>query len=518
MLLGQRRVIRMFLANGFRASVFRQYVSVLFGLLLTVSLGAFGQTKPQSKEAAGPQPRHDQHVVIVSIDGMLPDYFIEPARIGLHLPTLTSLRLGGSFAAGMNGVYPSGDYPSHATIATGVNPQFHGVTNDSGFDSSAAVRPAPEYSFTTALKSEPIWAAAKRGDLITAAVGWPTTAGAGIDYNLPEVWSPDQDQLTGTQAAPYATPGLLQKVLAAYPSAKGDELRSRIAEFIIKNYRPNLLLVRLTELDQTHHKFGPRTPTALQTMEREDGYVNQLIQSTRDAAIYDQTTFIVLSDHGSAAVTKRFEPNVTLVRAKLITLDAAGKPVEWKAAAWPSGGSCAIVLKDPKDKETADRVTALFEKIPLRSRSPLNRVVGRLELDRLEALPQAFLMLDAAPAVYIDGEFTGSEVREAEKDYRGANGYVPTRAEMWASLIIFGAGARVGAKIEIAQMIDIAVTAAAILGVNLPDAEGIPISELIKPEFIPPPDPAKLKRERDRKKAEQQKATDQQKTEPPSPQ
>ena len=239
-------------------------------------------------------------------------------------------------------------------------------------------------------------------------------------------------------------------------------------------------------------------------MRQEDSFLARIVQSTRDAGIYDKTTFIVVSDHGSAAVAKRFEPNVALVRAKLITLDGAGKPVAWKAIAWPSGGSCAIVLHDPKDKDAADEVTALFTKIPLHSRSPLSRIVTRPQLDRMEALPEAFLMLDATPSYYIDGEFTGPETKEGDKDYRGANGYMPTKAEMWASLIVFGAAARVGAKMEIAQMIDVAPTTAAILGVDLPDAEGLPIAELIKPEFIPAPDPEKQKRERDRRKAQSQ--------------
>jgi predicted AlkP superfamily pyrophosphatase or phosphodiesterase len=494
-----------------RAAEPRKRVAVLKSvavLVMALTLSAPGTRGQAGRQASGPktqQPRIDEHVIIISIDGMMPDYYMKPATMGLKIPALSSMRLGGAYAAGMYGVYPSTEYPTHATMVTGVNPQFHGITNDSIFEGPGDFHTAPGYSFASALKSEPVWSAAQRGGLTTASVGWTSTAGAQIDYNLPEVWAPDDDPLTGKQAAPYATPGLLQEALAGNPKAQGDELRALTAAYIIKTYKPNLVLLRLVELEQTHLKFGPGSRAAMQTMEREDDYLNRVVQAARDSGIYDRTTFIVVSDHGSASVSKVFEPNVVLAKAKLMTLDASGKPTEWKAAAWPAGGSCAIVLRDPKDKATADLVSALFAKIPLRSRSPLDRIVNRLELDRIEAMPGVSLMLDGAPEYYIDGAFTGPQVRGADKSHRGESGYVPTRSAMWASLIVSGHAVRVGARIEISEMIDIAPTAAAILGVDMPDAEGLPIVELIKPEYIPPSDPQKQKRQRDRKAAEEQK-------------
>ncbi len=60
----------------------------------------------------------------------------------------------------------------------------------------------------------------------------------------------------------------------------------------------------------------------------------------------------MVSDHGFSRISKTFSPNVVLAREKLITLDSAGKATDWKAAAWPAGGSCAIVVKDADDKAT----------------------------------------------------------------------------------------------------------------------------------------------------------------------
>jgi predicted AlkP superfamily pyrophosphatase or phosphodiesterase len=225
-----------------------------------------------------------------------------------------------------------------------------------------------------------------------------------------------------------------------------------------------------------------------------DSYVGRIIEATRKAGIFDQTTFLLVSDHGFAEVNKKFEANVVLAREKLITLGPDGKPTDWKAAAWPAGGSCAIVLRDPSDKETADRVTSIFTKIAA-SKGPINRVLNQADIKRLGAIPNALLMLDAAPGFSFGEELTGPEIHDA-KDYRGTHGQLPSRAEMRSSLIVYGARARAGAKMAIARMIDIGPTAAAILGLSFEDAEGNPIAELLKPGVILPQPPKK----RDKKK------------------
>ena len=90
-------------------------------------------------------------------------------------------------------------------------------------------------------------------------------------------------------------------------------------------------------------------------------------------------------------------------------------------------------------------------------------------------------------------ELTGPEIHDA-KDYRGTHGQLPSRADMRSCLIVYGASARVGAKMALARMIDIGPTAAALLGLSFSDAEGIPIAELLKPGVIPPRDPGQKKK------------------------
>src|SRR5215813_1788455 len=85
----------------------------------------------------------------------------------------------------------------------------------------------------------------------------------------------------------------------------------------------------------------------------------------------------LIAFHGFADINKRFSPNVALAKEGLITLDATGKETAWKAAAWPAGGSCPIVLKDANDKETEAKVRAIFSKWAKQENSPIKQIVTR---------------------------------------------------------------------------------------------------------------------------------------------
>lgn len=435
---------------------------------------------------------------MISIDGLVPDYYLEPARLGLKLANLVKMKLGGAYAEGVEGVFPTVTYPSHTSMITGVRPAVHGIIQNRIFEAPTEPQTGEWYWFAEALKTETLWSMAKKAGLVTANVGWPVTVGADIDYNVPEI-SDLKGSPRGTRTAQYSTPGLLAKALADGSGGDNstDGRRCAISEYIINAYKPNLMLIHVIELDGAHHKNGPRTPPSIAMAERMDAYVGRIIEATRKAGIFDQTTLFLVSDHGFAEVNRKFEPNVVLVREKLITLGADGKPTDWKAAAWPAGGSCAIVLRDPNDKETAARVAAIFGRIAA-SKGPINRVLNQTELKRMEAVPTAVLMLDAAPGVSFGEELTGPETHEA-KDYRGSHGQLPSRADMRSSLIVYGSGARVGAKMALARMIDIGPTAAAVLGLSFSNAEGTPIAELLRPGTIPPPDPNQRKKKAKKK-------------------
>src|SRR5258708_7973574 len=65
------------------------------------------QQPKKPADAPPDQPRPDEHVIMISIDGLIPEYYTTPAQIGLRVPHLIEMRLNGAYADGVEGVYPS---------------------------------------------------------------------------------------------------------------------------------------------------------------------------------------------------------------------------------------------------------------------------------------------------------------------------------------------------------------------------------------------------------------------------
>jgi len=447
-------------------------------LLMCGSIFICGQAPSAGKTT---QASHPEHVILISVDGMPPDYYTAPEKLGLRVPTLTMMKQGGAYADGMEGVYPTVTYPQHTTMVTGLRPAAHGIVQNRIFEAPSEPQTRYWYWYAKALKAETLWTVAKKAGLTTAAVGWPVTVGAEIDYNVPEIYDPSENPPTWNWIAKNSTPGLLEKALG--PDLKKDsgvdERLTSVSEYIIKNHQPSLLLIHLIELDEAHHRNGPRTKPAIEIAEREDGYIHRIVEATKQAGIFEKTTFFIVSDHGFADINKRFSPKVALAKEGLITLDASGKATAWKAAAWPSGGSCPIILKDANDKETEAKVSAIFSKWAKQENSPIKQIVTRADLRKLEAVPQATLMLEAASGYSFDDTLTGTEVRDSGETYKGTHGYLPTDPRMRASLIIYGPGARSGSKLLLARTIDLAPSIASLLKMKFPRTEGKPLKELL---------------------------------------
>lgn len=455
-------------------------VAVVVLLFVAGAIFTSGQAQTGKSESARPE-----HIILISVDGMPPDYYTAPETLGLKVPTLTMMKNGGAYAEGVQGVYPTVTYPQHTTMVTGQHPAAHGIVQNRIFEAPTDKQTRFWYWYANALKSETLWTAAKKAKLTTAAIGWPVTVDAEIDYNVPEIYEPGESPATWKWTAKHSTPGLLEKAFAAqggYDAMQGrnvDERLTTVSEYIIKNHRPNLMLIHLIELDGAHHRNGPRTSAGIAMAEREDAYIARIVEATKQAGIFEKTTFFVVSDHGFASIDKRYAPNVALAKEGLITVDASGKATAWKAAAWPAGGSCAIVLKDQNDKETEAKVWALFSGVAKTKDSPIKQVSSRADLRRMKAIPQAALMLEAAPGFSFDESLTGPEVRDSGETYKGTHGYLPTDPRMLASMIIYGPGARVGAKVPLTQMINLAPSIASLLKLNLSQAEGKPLKALI---------------------------------------
>ena len=73
-------------------------------------------------------------LLLISIDGLNPDYVTHADRYGLKIPNLRRILHDGSHASGVRGVLPTVTYPTHTAMLTGVAPAKHGIYSNLTFD------------------------------------------------------------------------------------------------------------------------------------------------------------------------------------------------------------------------------------------------------------------------------------------------------------------------------------------------------------------------------------------------
>jgi predicted AlkP superfamily pyrophosphatase or phosphodiesterase len=416
-----------------------------FALILCLFAAAQEQNPPKQESKAKIQPI-SSHVVLISVSGLRSDFVTSAESHRLRIPTIQSLRAKGSYAVATESVFPSQTIPAHATIVTGTLPADHGLTSDHPFSEKEAAPSEKPYRSAKELKTDTIWELARRRNLITAAVGFPITADAAINFNLPD----DID----------------------------DSSKAAAAAEIIEKHRPNLALINFVSFDAAQRRYGLLSQESLRALEAIDGLVKKIIDAIERARIAETTSFIVISDSGMARVEKEFKPNVILAKKGWLISDSQGRIASWQAVAQSFGGSAAIFVRDPQDEILVREVEEFFNQQAEKPDSPIWRVIPRRDANRLGANPRAALYLDAAPSYVISSETTGSSVTKAT--IRAARGYAPSRAEMRGALIIAGNGIKSGARLEYARLIDIAPTIARLLGLEMKTARGRVLAEVIK--------------------------------------
>jgi predicted AlkP superfamily pyrophosphatase or phosphodiesterase len=412
-------------------------------------------------------------LVMVSVDGLRPDYITAADAHHARVPTLRRFLKEGAFAAGVEGVIPTVTYPSHTTLITGVWPAKHGILANTPFD-PLRTNPGGWYWYTEDIRVPTLWDAATRAGLTTASIQWPVSVGARITWNIPEFWragTPADAKLVRA----VSTPGLLAELepeLGEYPrglDAEADERRGRYAARLLEKKHPSLLTLHLVALDHIEHETGPFSSESLAVLERLDAVIGKL-RETAERLAPGRAYVAVVSDHGFARTAMQFNPFSAFRAAGLFAVDGRGRITDWKAMPWTSGGSAAIVLRDPADASTLAQVRELLDTLAADPANGIDRVLDADTLHKRGGFPPASFLVGLKP-----GWQTGSSVSGpvlSKSSLGGTHGHLPDLLELRASFFLVGPGVPAGRSLGIIDMRDVAPTLARRLGLALPSADG----------------------------------------------
>jgi predicted AlkP superfamily pyrophosphatase or phosphodiesterase len=436
---------------------------ILILCLFAIPPGVMGQAKPRVP------------LVLISIDGLKPDYVLEADKYQLQIPNLRRLLSEGAHATGVRGVLPTVTYPSHTTLITGVSPARHGILANKPLD-PFEMNYGGWYWYAEDIKVPTLWEAAGGAGLVTANVDWPVTVGAPIRFNIAQYWRAHLAEDVKIIRA-VSTPGLLveaERVLGPYPDGgdytpAADQRRAAFNIYLLETRKPDFQTVYFSGLDEIQHEHGPYTVEAFQTLEKLDALVGQ-VRAAAEKMGGGKAVICVVSDHGHILVKKVLNLNAALCKEGLIEMDAQKKVKSWRAYAWVSGASAAILLKDPQDEDARKKVDALLRRLAADPANGIDQILGPAEISVLGGFPNAAFVAASKPGYRIGGSLAEALLLDIKPG--GMHGYLPSLKDMQASFFIVGLGIPSGRNLGEIDMRDVAPTLAGLLGVSLHDAEG----------------------------------------------
>jgi len=424
----------------------------------------------------------DRHLVIVSIDGFAAYLLNDPKA---PVPEIRRLaREGVVVDGGMRVSNPSVTWPNHTTLVTGVRPEKHGVLANGVLVRGAAEVPVivdPKKDKQDLVRVTTLYDLAHAAGLTTADVNWPCTRGsASLDDSFPD--APEQvTHMTARLREELIKKGILadatDKSFAANSAVGRDLIWTETACHIIRERKPNLLLLHLLNVDGTHHAEGPQTAPGYTANGYADMCLARVLVAIDQVGIRNQTTVFVVADHGFTLTPQAVRPNVVLRQQGLLTVGSGGKITTAKVHVVPEGGIGLVYCTDP-GSAAADRkrVQEL-----LSGQEGIAAVLGpdqfaEYGLPHPREYSQApDLVVVAKDGYGVSGSAEGDTFVAPGPEARvpaGSHGFVSTEAKMNAVCVLSGKGIRSGRHLPAAENIDIAPTAALLLGLTGLPADG----------------------------------------------
>lgn len=421
--------------------------------------------------------RKDRHVVLISIDGFAA-YNLDDPKI--PLPNIRGLAAEGVRADAMTVITPSVTWPNHTTLVTGVTPAKHGVLANGKIEpgTTTPMTINPRRSKAELCRATTVYDVAHRAGLKTAEVDWPVTRSAEtLDFSFPDY--PDTLQ--------YTTPGLVKELVGQGlltgpedPAFRGlgavarDRVWTQAAVHLLKQEKPNLLLLHLLNTDGQQHAHGPSTTEAITALSLADRYVGDVLQAIKDAGLKKSTSVFVVADHGFVAVTKQIRPNVRLRARGMI------QAPKFDAYCIPEGGLAYIYVPQARTQpELVSRTRQALEGL-----EGVDQIIGA---DQYAALGLPLpgkdsqapdLVLAAKDGYGFSGDLTGDEIFLQPRQ-TGSHGYLASNPKVDAAFVASGLGIRKGSRVRRVRNLDVAPTIARLLGVSLPEADGQPMADVL---------------------------------------
>lgn len=374
-------------------------------------------------------------VVLLSWDGMRHDY----PDLG-EFPALRRLEAEGVRARRLTPVFPSNTFPGHVSLATGTYPDRHGIVDNVFLD-----RERGRYSYSPDadwIEAEPLWIATERQGVPTATYFW---VGSETDWH---------GQGTRYRIAPFDRD--------RPESAKVDQILTWLS--LPEAEQPRLIMSYWSGADHVGHDEGPNGPELVGEIRDQDTQLGRLLAGIDALGLWPRTTLLLVSDHGMTAVNRYLD------------LQGAFDSAGIGAAVIGSAVAQIHLTKPVADDAVRSTLAAFLEDVPGSAFYKREELPDDLRLRRQNRVGDWVAVLPPPYAFRSGADSTFRRVALFFGKEYGMHGYDPTLPDMGGVFFAMGRGVPAGLTLDEVRQIDVAATAAALLGVDPPtQSEGKPV-------------------------------------------
>ena len=428
----------------------KKTISLLMALVLIVTMMAGCASSDSGKEPVSTELGQSEKVVILVLDALSSNYL---SQMG-EKSNLAKIAQDGACNLDARCIYPSQTLTNHTTIMTGVSAGAHGIIGN--------VR-LGEDGLTTIKNREPEMIQVETIFEIAQAQGKKTAIVSGKN-NLVKLFAAGCDVGT-SNIQPLSYLGSAPDLDTAETNEEYYEMNLTLADWVFESLytvlekeSPDLTLVNVQATDYIGHRFGPDSKEMKTCLKRVDKALGQLYKKMKKSGMLENTTLIIVADHGMTASDEAINLNVETMKNFPDAVAAIDGRIGF---IWLNGNDEAAVTDYFANMEG---VAAVFPGKDSEVAKSLG-VASDINADLMLETEPGYVFL---PQPMID-------------EYKGQHGS-SNESDMVIPMIMVGGGIPAGTGIEQTDLRAIAPLAFKLLGISGGDFE---ISE---PTFLPQQD------------------------------
>ena len=426
----------------------------------------------------------NEKLIVLSMDAMVR----EDVAYMMEKPNFRRLFAKSAQVEKVRSVFPAITYPAHTTLMTGCLPGTHGVYNNVPFKDYRDGR-KHWYLDSKVIRVEDLFAAAKRAGCTTASVYWPICGNnPNIDYIINEYFFfyKDEDSLEAFRkcGASEQTLQVVKKNLTLLDKVRNgqdsfDSFINACACDLIRDYNPDVMLIHNCAPDSARHKSGVFGQHVYDALDRTDEWLGDLIEAMEETGTFEDTNFVLLSDHGQLNYTRCVRLNAMFARKGWVDIAPDGGVYDWQVFAQANGLSASVYLRDPGNRPLYDKVYAYLQELVQCGEYGFTNLYTTAEAKEKYGTygPFCFMLATDGTTAFSE-EWEGEDVIHYTKTTPATHGHEP---EIGPQPIFLGRGPafRENVMLPTAGLEDMAPTLAAVLGQTMPQAQGHCLKELL---------------------------------------